>query len=90
MDLPEEVANASLQYQADDVDHISRILDGHGSVHVMRLIATFTPAIKTTRYILRLKVDMEIVKHLAQVNLVEQNQFYLRFYTKELSVSNIF
>ena len=72
VDLPEEVTRSFLQYQADNVDHASRTLDGHGSVHVMGQIATFTPAINNTRQIPRLKVDMEVVKHLAKVNLVEQ------------------
>ena len=72
VDLPEEVSQTFVQYQADNVDHASRTLDGHGSIHVMGQIATFTPGIKTIRNIPRLKVDMEVVKRLAKVNLVEQ------------------
>ena len=71
IDLPEEVTRSFLQYQADNVDHASRTLDGYGSVHVMGQVATFTPAIKIIRQISRLKVDMEIVKRLAHNNLVE-------------------
>ena len=73
VDLPEEVTRSFLQYQADNVDHACKTLDGHGSVHVMGQMATFTPAIRSIRQIPRLKVDMEIVKRLAKVNLVEQN-----------------
>ena len=72
VDLPEEVSRSFIQYQADNVDHASRTLDGHGSVHVMGQMATFTPAIKSVRQIPRLKVDMEVIKRLAQVNIVEQ------------------
>lgn len=70
--LPEQVAHSFLQYQADNVDHASRTLDGHGSIHVMGQMATLTPAIQSTRRIPRLKVDMEVIKQLAKVNLVEQ------------------
>lgn len=72
VDLPEQVACSFLQYQADNVDHASRTLDGHGSIHVMGQMATFTPAIQSTRRIPRLRVDMEVIKQLAKVNLVEQ------------------
>lgn len=72
VDLPEEATNSFLQYQADNVDHASRTLDGHGSVHVMGQMATFTPGIKSTRQIPRLKVDMEVVSRLAKINLVAQ------------------
>ena len=71
-ELPEEVSWSFIQYQADNVDHASRTLDGHGSVHVMVQIATFTPTIKSVRQIPWLKVDMEVIKQVAQVNLVEQ------------------
>ena len=74
IDLPEEVTRSFLQYQADNVDHASRTLDGCGSVHVMGQVATFTPAIKIIRQIPRLKVDMKIVKRLAHINLVDQKK----------------
>ena len=46
VDLPEQVAGSFLQYQADNVDHAYRTLDGHGSIHVMGQMATFTPGIQ--------------------------------------------
>ena len=72
VDLPEDVASSFLQYQADNVDHVYRTLDGHGSIHVMGQMGTFTPAIQCTRRIPRLKVDTEEIKRLSIVNLVEQ------------------
>ena len=72
VDLPEEVAGSFLQYQADNVDHASRTLDGYGSVHVMGQMATFTPTVKSIRRIPRRKVDLEVIKQLSQVNLVKQ------------------
>ena len=72
VDLPEEVSASFMQYQADNVDHALRTLDGYGSIHVMGQMVSFTPAIKGVRKIPRLKVDMEIVRRLARVKLVEQ------------------
>ena len=72
VDLPEEVAGSFVQYQADNVDHASRTLDGYGSIHVMGQMVTFTPAVQSIRRIPRCKVDMEVIKQIAQVNLVEQ------------------
>ena len=72
VDLPEQVACSFLQYEADNVDHAYRTLDGHGSIHLMGQMATFTPAIQSTRRIPRLNVDMEVIKQLAKVNLVVQ------------------
>ena len=62
IDLPKEVTRSFLQYH------------GYGSVHVMGQVATFTPAIKIIRQIPRLKVDMEIVKLPAHINLVDQKK----------------
>ena len=94
VDLPEDVTSSFLQYQADNVDHACRTLDGHGSVHVMGQMATFTPAIQCTRQIPRLKVDMEVVKRLAKVNIVAQNdpksvQSEIKYQQVELFEQNI-
>ena len=72
VDLPEEVATSFIQYQADNVDHASRTLDGNGTIHVMGQMVTFTPALQSIRRIPRRRVDMEVIKQLGQVNLVEQ------------------
>ena len=42
IDLLEEVTRSFLQYQADNIDHASRTIDGYSSVHIMGQIATFT------------------------------------------------
>ena len=51
VDLSEKVACFFLHYQADNVDHASNTLDGHGSIHVVGQMATFIPAIQSTRRI---------------------------------------
>ena len=49
MDQIEAIENAFVQYQADNVDHACKTLDGYGSVHVMGQLATFTPGVKVTQ-----------------------------------------
>ena len=51
-----------IQYQADNVDHSTKTLGGHGSVPVMGQMATFTPARKVTRTVTRVKVNMDDIK----------------------------
>ena len=48
VDVIDDVGEAFVQYQADNIDHASCTLDGYGSVHVMGQMATFTPAISTS------------------------------------------
>ena len=45
IDLPEEVTRSFLQYQADNVDHASRTIDGYSSVDIVGQ----TPAMKIIR-----------------------------------------
>lgn len=68
----EEIADTFVQYQADNVDHASTTLDGCGSIHVMGQMGTFTPALKVTRRVPRLKVTMDDLKKVCQVKLVAQ------------------
>lgn len=58
-DVIDEFADTFVQYQADNVDHVSRTLDGSGTIHVMGQMGTFTPALKVTRRVSRLKVNMD-------------------------------
>ena len=43
VEVVDEIGDSFMQYQADNIDYASRILDGYRSVHVMGQIATFTP-----------------------------------------------
>ena len=72
VDILGDISNTFGQYQADNVDHASRTLDGSGTIHVMRQMATFTPAIKTVQGIPRVNVNMEDLRKSAHVNLVTQ------------------
>ena len=58
IDVIEDMCDSFVHYQADNMDHASRTLDGHGSVHVMGQMATFTPAIVGTRKVPRIKVSI--------------------------------
>ena len=72
VDVLDDISYSFLQYEADNVDHASRTLDGYGSVHVMGQMATFTPAVQTSRKVPRVKVNMEDIKKVAKVNIVSQ------------------
>lgn len=48
-DIASAITDTFVQVHADSVDHATRILDGHGSTHVMGQMATFTHAIKVTQ-----------------------------------------
>lgn len=72
VDLPDDIVETFMQYQADNVDHATRTLDGYGAVHVMGQMATFTPAIKSTRKVPRVKVNLDDVKRIGHVKLVSQ------------------
>ena len=54
------------------MDHATRTLDGYGAVHVMGQMATFTPAVNSTRKVPRVKVNMDDVKKIGHVKLVSQ------------------
>ena len=60
------------QYQADNKDHATRTLDGHGSIHVMGQMGTFIPGIKATRTVHRGKVNMYDLKKIGHVKLVPE------------------
>ena len=72
VDLINEIAGTFAQYQADNVDHASRTLDGSGTIHVMGQMATFTPAIKVTRKVPRVEVNMDDLKKVGHVKLVPE------------------
>ena len=59
-------------YQADNVDHASKTMDGNDTVHVMGQMATFTPGIKTARKVPRLTVNLADLKKIGHVKLVTQ------------------
>ena len=72
VDIINDIANTFGQYQADNVDHASKTLDGYGSIHVMGQMATFTPAINATRRVPRVTVNMDDLKKIGHVKLVPQ------------------
>lgn len=72
MDILGDISDTFGQYQADNVDHASRTLDGSGTIHVMGQMVTFTPAIKTVRRVPRANVNMEDLRKIGHVNLVTQ------------------
>ena len=74
IDLPYEVNDTFIQYQADNIDHASNTLDGSDSVHVMGQMATLTPAIKVKREVPRAKVNMDDLKHIGHVKLIPENK----------------
>ena len=67
-----EIGDSFAQYQADNVDHASKTLDGNGAIHVMGQMATFTPAVKTKRVVPRMEVNMNDLKNIGQVKLITQ------------------
>jgi len=73
VDVIDEVSGSFCQYQADNIDHDTRTMDGSGTVHVMGQMATFTPAIKASRTIKREKVTMEDLKKIGHVKIVPQD-----------------
>lgn len=72
VDIIHDIGDAFGQYQADNVDHASRTLDGNDAVHVMGMMATFTPAIKVQRKIPRANVNMSDVKKIGHVKIIPQ------------------
>ena len=67
-----EIGDSFAQYQADNVDHASKTLDGNGAIHVMGQMATFTPAMKTKRVVPRMEVNMNDLKNIGHVKLITQ------------------
>ena len=49
--MPEFSEDCFIQFIADNVDHNTRTLDGHGTFHGMGMIATITPNRKVGRAI---------------------------------------
>ena len=72
VDVIDDVGEAFVQYQADNIDHASCTLDGYGSVHVMGQMATFTPAISTSHSIPRTTVTLNELKTIGHVNIIPQ------------------
>ena len=64
--------NAAATQGVDNVDHATRTLDGHGAVHVMGQMATFTPGIQSARTVPRVKVNMDDVMKIGHVTLILQ------------------
>ena len=46
VDISSDITDVFLQYQADNIDHANKTLDGNDTIHVMDQMATFTPGIK--------------------------------------------
>lgn len=72
VDLRDEIVDTFVQYQADNVDHATRTLNGSGTVHVMGQMAGFTPGIKFSRKVKRANVTIDDIKKIGQVKLVPQ------------------
>ncbi len=72
VDVINDIGDSFIQYQADNVDHASKTLDGCGAVHVMGQMATFTPVIVTTRSIPRKTVTIDELKNIGHVNIITQ------------------
>ena len=51
VDIPEYKEDCFIQYIADNVDHNTRTLDGHGTFHGMGMVVTITPNTKVSRQI---------------------------------------
>lgn len=72
VDVIDDIGESFVQYQADNVDHASKTLDGYGAVHVMGQMATFTPAIPSRRQIPRVKVSIDDLKKIGHVKIITQ------------------
>lgn len=72
VDILGDISDTFVQYQADNIDHVSRTLDGSGKIHVMGQMATFTPARKTIRIVPRANVNKEERRKIGLVHLVTQ------------------
>ena len=72
VDLVNEIGDSFAQYQADNVDHASKTLDGNGVIPVMGQMATFTAAVKTKRVVPRMEVNMNDLKNIGHMKLITQ------------------
>ena len=72
VDLVNEIGDSFAHYQADNVDHAGKTLDGNGAIHVMGQMATFTPAVKTKRVVPRMEINMNDLKNIGHVKLITQ------------------
>ncbi|KAK3092092.1 hypothetical protein FSP39_025112 [Pinctada imbricata] len=71
--------NSSLQFVADNVDHNSCTVDGHGTFHGMGIIGSFTPGSKFNRVIPRNDLSKESILEAGTIDVL----FYKRPQTKE-------
>ena len=46
VDISSDITDVFVQYEADNIDHANKTLDGNDTIHVMDQMATFTPGIK--------------------------------------------
>jgi len=72
VDLIDDIGDSFVQYQADNIDHASKTLDGYGTVHVMGQMATFTPGIAAARKVPRVKGSIDDLKKIGHVNIIIQ------------------
>ena len=66
-----DISNTALLFVADNVDHNIITLDGKGTFHGMRMIASITPGRQTSHTILRQKIKQLKIVDLIQVGVKE-------------------
>lgn len=72
-DMTGAITDNFVQFQADNVDHATKTLDGHGPIHVMgQMTPTFATAIKVTRTVPRVKVNIHDIMSIGNVKMIPQ------------------
>ena len=72
-DVPGFTSTEFIQYSADNVDHNICTLDGHGTFHGMRMIASVTPATRFKQVIPRVKVNAKDIALVGSVPIKYHN-----------------
>ena len=68
-ELPEHRTGQVIQFDADNVDHNVRTLDGHNTFHGKGMIATFTPGKIISKPIPRKAVTSDEIKEIGKINI---------------------
>ena len=69
----DEHTSQFMQYIADNVDHQTRTLDGHGTFHGMGSVVAITPAAKASLIIPRIEITAEDIRKVGHVEILHCN-----------------
>lgn len=86
-EVGESNSERAVQFIADNVDHDTATLDGHGTFHGMGIVAAVTPAISSEKLIRRTKVSANDILQVGRINIQyfsSQHTDKLPFTYKEL------